>query len=72
VPEIVEALNANQQRARDLEEALKVAARPPLDEAVAQQIEAAAARQLQRMRGQLSGDEAREALTVPVPDKPAL
>jgi hypothetical protein len=58
-PEVVEALCTNQERAKSLEQALAIATRPPLDDATAAKLEAAAVAQLERMRIQLDGDEAR-------------
>src|SRR6266542_1159833 len=52
VPEIVDALTVNHESAKTLQEALAVATRPPIDPALAERLEAAAAAQVQRMRDQ--------------------
>jgi hypothetical protein len=58
-PEVVEALCTNQERAKSLEQALAVATQPPLDDANAARLEAAAVAQLDRLRQQLDGDQGR-------------
>jgi hypothetical protein len=62
VAEVVDALKANQERARVLEKRLAVVTRPPIDEALAEQLEASAVAYVQRMRERLGADEAHEAL----------
>jgi hypothetical protein len=67
VPEVVDALSVNQERAKGLGEALALATRPPIDPALAQRLEDVAAGQVQRMRQQLASGELREVLTVLFP-----
>jgi DNA invertase Pin-like site-specific DNA recombinase len=67
VPEVVDALSANHERAKALDHALAVAVRPPIDPATAEGLEAAAEAQVQRMREQLITGEAREAVAVLFP-----
>jgi hypothetical protein len=67
VAEVVDALRANQERARSLEQALTLATRPPIDPSAAERLEAAAVAQIERMRQQLDSGEAREALTALFP-----
>jgi DNA invertase Pin-like site-specific DNA recombinase len=67
VPEVVEALSVNQGRAKALGEALAVATRPPIDEALAKRLEDAAVVEVQRMRERLTSAEAHEVIKVLVP-----
>ena len=66
-PEVVDALCANQERSKSLERALAIATQPPLDEALAARLEAAALAQVERMRQQLDHAEARAAFTALFP-----
>ena len=68
VPEIVEALNENQTRAKGLQEALSVATRPPIDQSLAERLEASAVAQVDHLRELLDEGHAREALTVLFPN----
>ncbi|HEY2744675.1 MAG TPA: zinc ribbon domain-containing protein, partial [Polyangia bacterium] len=67
VPEVVDALSTNHERAKALQEALAKATRPPIDPALAERLEAVAVAQVVRMREQLAAGELREALTVLFP-----
>jgi formylglycine-generating enzyme required for sulfatase activity/DNA invertase Pin-like site-specific DNA recombinase len=62
VPEVVEMLRANQDRARTLERSLAIATKPPMEVEVAQRLEAAAGAHVERMRQQLDAVELRAAL----------
>ena len=68
IPEIMEALKANQERAKSLDRAVALASLPPLDLTVAQQLEATAIAEIQRMRERLSGPELREAIVSLFPE----
>jgi DNA invertase Pin-like site-specific DNA recombinase len=61
VAEVVDALSANQERAKELQKALSVATRPPLDAAAAEQLRATAIAEVDRYRSRLDGPDAREA-----------
>jgi site-specific DNA recombinase len=67
IPEVVDALNANQERAKELDQRLTVATRPPIDPSLAERLEATAVAQVDRMREQLTAGEAREVFTVLFP-----
>jgi hypothetical protein len=62
VSEVVDALRANQDRAKALEHAHSVATRPPIEPAIAERLENVAVAHIEVMRQRLRSDEAREAL----------
>jgi hypothetical protein len=68
VPEVVDALRANQERASDVARALAVATQPVIDDITAARLEAAAQLQVNRLRQQLAANELREVLTVLLPN----
>lgn len=67
VPEVVEALTANQERTKKLSDGLAIATRQALAPERAQQLETIALEQLGRMRDMLSGGHGREVVTALFP-----
>ena len=67
IPEIADALKANQDRAKGLERAVAIASRPPIEPALAERLEASAFEQVQRMRKQLTNAELREVIAALFP-----
>jgi MYXO-CTERM domain-containing protein len=62
VAEVMEALKANQDRAKEQERALAIATQPPIDLEIAKRIEAVAIGKLTAMKEQLATEHAREVL----------
>lgn len=67
IPEVLDALKTNQERAKTLDRALALATRPPIDESLAQSLEANAIEQIQRMRERLTSPDPRDALAALLP-----
>lgn len=69
IPEVLDALKSNQERAKALDRAVAIAARPPIDPSLAERLEASAVEQIQRMREQLNGTELRQAFRRALPER---
>jgi hypothetical protein len=67
VPEVVDMLRTNQDRAKSLERALAIATKPPMEVAVAEKLEAVAVAHAEHMRQQLDARELRPTFTALFP-----